>query len=136
MSTDKNDNSTNVEHNEEMLKKCLDVYGRRGSIRFVQKFFDRVEGPLESFDLYDRVMTEIQKRYLPNFTVNGFVEECLNLYRGRTSLEGIYELARSETPLSEDDYREWETNFSERVKMEAKPPTNDQWGELSDSLLQ
>ena len=125
-----------VERNNKVVKKCLDVYGRRKSIRFVQNFFDRVEGPLESFALYDRVMTEIKQQYLTDFTVDGFVDECLKLYRELTSLEGIYELARSETPLTEDEYREWETSFSDRVKTEAQPPTGDQWGRLADSLLQ
>ena len=125
-----------VERNNKVVKKCLDVYGRRKSTRFVQSFFDRVEGPTGSFELYDRVMTAIQQQYLPDFTVDGFVEECLTLYRERRSLESIYELARSETPLTEDDYREWETSFSDRVKTESNPPTGDQWGSLADSLLQ
>jgi hypothetical protein len=125
-----------VERNNKVVKKCLDVYGHRKSIRFVQKFFDRVEGPTGSFELYDRVMTEIKQQYLPDFTVYGFVEECLKLYREHTSLEGIYELARSETPMTEDEYREWETRFSDLVKNEPNPPTGDQWGSLADSLLQ
>jgi hypothetical protein len=136
MSSDINERVVNVERNEKILKKCLEIYDRSRSVRFVEKFYDRLDFEYGNFQLYDLVMTNIQRRYLPNFTVGGFVEECLNLYRERHSLEGIYELARSETPLTEDDYREWETSFSDLVQKEPNPPTNEQWSCLGDSLLQ
>jgi len=128
----KNAWKVNLVRDEKILKKCLDIYERRKSVRPVYAFFDRLDAYRDHDVLYDRIMTEIQKRYFPGFTVKGFVSECLDLFHNGTSLEWIYELAREEMPLTADDYYEWEPSFSEKVQKLPKSPTAEQWEHLEE----
>lgn len=144
-----------TDHDERVLRKCLDVYARRLSLPAVERFAERA-GASRSFESDERLWQEIRTRFFADLTVDRLLEYALNCYRGcpeagycppnastrrAATLRGgaamayIYYLVREETPLTPFEFEEFKERFEEMLEKEPVPPTREDWDNLTSWLM-
>jgi hypothetical protein len=144
-----------TDRDEIILRKCLDVYARKPSLRYLEIFAERA-GASRSYAFDERLWQEVRARFFPNLTVDNLLEYAINCYRGcpeagycppktgvtppketkgGASMAYINFLAREEIPFTANEFSEFHERYEEMLKKEPNPPTQKDWDTANDWYL-